>query len=257
MSGGTAPKESRRRRVSIPTIRTWWTRTASSTSGGRPRDRDASRRGSGGIRALHHLRVHDRRCAPATDRMAGHPVLRGRRGHGGRHHGAWLSEEGRRRRPEPTCGPAVLRSHRLRDRDRNPDPGAGHGGGRRSRSRRQPGALLARVVGEASRYAVDAPAQAPPGTIHLVLHARLRARAARARLRVAGRRREHGTPRARLAHGGGSLGPQRSASRTARGAHPGAPSRGTRGSRSSVGATRLRSWAGSPRTGSPSRCVSR
>ena len=49
------------------------------------------------------------------------------------------------------------------------------------------------------------------GAVHLVLHAHLRARAARAGLRLAGRRRHRGARAARLAHGGGALGPRRGA----------------------------------------------
>ena len=94
------------------------------------RDRHPAAGGPGGLRALHHLRVHDRRRPPAADRLAGDAVLLVRRANARHLHRAGLPEEGQRRAAEPAGGAAVLGPDRLRDRDR--DPGAGPGGTPRS-----------------------------------------------------------------------------------------------------------------------------
>ena len=105
------------------------------------------------LRALHHDGVHDDRCPPAADHLAGDSVLTSPGTLDRRHHRARLPEEGRRCSAKPARGAAVLRPHRSRDRGADPGARTGDGGRRRKRPRREQGALLARVVGEARALA--------------------------------------------------------------------------------------------------------
>ena len=91
-----------------------------------------------------------------------------------------------------------------------------------------------------------APAEARPRVVRLVLHADLRPRAPRARLRVGRRGPDERARAARRPHGGGALRPQRGAARAARAGGGRRRRLGTSGSRSSAAGTRLPSsrWVG-------------
>ena len=141
------------------------------------------------LRALHHLRVHDGRLAPAADHLAGDAVLLPGRADDRRHDRARLPEEGRRRPAQPAGRPAVLRPDRLRDRQRDPGARPGHRRRRRPRPRREPRALLARVAAEKLPATQDMhPPKLAARPVQLVLHAHLRQGPARAGLRLARRR---------------------------------------------------------------------
>ena len=105
---------------------------------------------------------------------------------GRRHDRAGLSEEGQRRPSQPPGGAALLRPDRLRDQQRAPGARSGNGRRRRPGPDGQPGALLARVLGEAPGHAGACIRRSIlRGMLRLVLHADLRPRSPGAGLRVA------------------------------------------------------------------------